>query len=72
MPHIRSGRLRPLGVTSPKRLAELPGVPAIAETLPGYQVLAWAGLMVPARTPQSVIDSIHKATASVLKKPASD
>jgi tripartite-type tricarboxylate transporter receptor subunit TctC len=69
MPHIRSGRLRPLGVTSPKRLAELPGVPAIAETLPGYQVLAWAGLMVPARTPQSVIDSIHKATASVLKKP---
>jgi len=69
MPHIRSGRLRPLGVTSPKRLAELPGVPAIAETLPGYQVLAWAGLMVPARTPQGVIDSLHKATVAVLNKP---
>jgi tripartite-type tricarboxylate transporter receptor subunit TctC len=69
LPHIRSGKLRPLGVTAPKRLAELPDVPAIAETLPGYEVLAWAGLMVPARTSRAIVDSLHKAAVSVLHNP---
>lgn len=68
-PHIRSGKLRPLGVTAPKRLADLPDVPAIAETLPGYEVLAWAGLMVPAKTPKAIIDSVHKAAVFVLNNP---
>lgn len=69
LPHIRSGKLRPLGVTAPKRLAELPDVPAIAETLSGYEMLAWAGLMVPARTSKGIIDSLHKAAVSVLNNP---
>jgi len=69
LPHIRSGKLRPLGVTAPKQLAELPDVPAIAQTLPGYEVLAWAGLTVPAKTPRGIIEAIHKAAVSVLKKP---
>jgi tripartite-type tricarboxylate transporter receptor subunit TctC len=64
--HIRSGRLRPLGVTAPKRLADLPDVPAIAETLPGYEVMAWAGLMLPARTPKGVVESVHKAAVAAL------
>jgi tripartite-type tricarboxylate transporter receptor subunit TctC len=69
LPHIRSGKLRPLGVSAPKRLAELPKVPAIAETLPGYEVMAWAGLMVPAKTPGTIVESVHKAAVSVLKNP---
>lgn len=66
LPHIRSGRLRPLGVSTLKRLPDLPGIPAIAETLPGYEVLAWNGLMVPAKTPKSIIESLHKAMVSAL------
>jgi tripartite-type tricarboxylate transporter receptor subunit TctC len=69
LPHIRSGRLRPLGVSTLKRLPDLPNIPAIAETLPGYEVLAWNGLMVPAKTPKSVIDVLHKAMVSTLADP---
>lgn len=69
LPHIRSGKLRPLGVTASKRLAELPEVPVIAEVLPGYEMLAWAGFMVPVRTSKGVIDSLHKATISALGNP---
>jgi len=66
---MRSGRLRPLGVSTLKRLADLPDIPAIAETLPGYEVLAWNGLMVPAKTPRSIIDTLHKAMVSALSDP---
>lgn len=69
LPHIRSGKLRPLGVTAPKRLDELPDTPAIAETLPGYEVMAWAGVMVPTKTSKEVIEAVHKATLSVLANP---
>jgi len=69
LPHIRGGKLRPLGVTAPKRLADLPDVPAIAETLPGYEVLAWAGLMVPVRTPRDIVETLHKAAVSTLGQP---
>ena len=69
LPHMRSGRLRPLGVSTLKRLADLPDIPAIAETLPGYEVLAWNGLMVPAKTPRSIIDTLHKAMVSALADP---
>jgi tripartite-type tricarboxylate transporter receptor subunit TctC len=69
MPHIRSGKLRPLGVSAPKRVAELPAIPAIAEMFPGYEMLSWAGLMVPARTPQAIVDAIHKAAVSAVNAP---
>jgi len=69
LPHIRSGKLRALGVTAPKRLTGLPDVPPIAETLPGYEMMAWAGLMAPARTPREVVEAVHKAVVAVLGKP---
>jgi len=69
LPQIRSGKLRPLGVTASRRLAELPDLPAIAELLPGYEMMAWAGLMVPARTPAGIVETVNKAAVSVLKSP---
>jgi tripartite-type tricarboxylate transporter receptor subunit TctC len=69
MPHIRAGKLRPLGVTSPKRLSDLPNLPAIAETLPGYEMTSWAGLLTPLKTPQNVIDTVLKSMTTVLQTP---
>ena len=69
MPHIRDKRLRPLGVTTATRLPELPGVPAIAETVRGYEFTSWAGLMAPVQAPRQVVDTLHKAAVAALKDP---
>jgi tripartite-type tricarboxylate transporter receptor subunit TctC len=50
----------------PKRAAELPDVPAIAQTLPGYEMSSWAGLMLPAGTPQQAGDTLQKAVVAAL------
>lgn len=55
LPHVKSGRLRALGVTTPKRAASLPDIPSIAETIPGYDVSPWYGVLVPAATPKPLI-----------------
>lgn len=68
LPHVRSGRLRGLGVTSPKRSAVLPEVPAIAETLPGYEALVSYFLLAPAGTPQDIITRLHAEAAGALKQ----
>lgn len=70
MPHIAGGRLRPLGVSTATRLRELPGVPAIAEIVPGYEFASWAGLMAPVKAPTIVVDTMHKAAVAALKSPA--
>lgn len=72
LPHIRSGKLRALGVSSPKRLAELPGIPTIADTLPGYEMYSWAGLLAPAKTPKAIVETVHNAAVSALKSPETD
>lgn len=64
---VKQGKLRALGVTSKQRSAQLPDVPAIAETLPGFENLGWFGFMVPAGTPKALIDKINKDTAKVLQ-----
>ena len=69
LPHVRDGKLRALGVSTPKRAAELPQVPAIAETLPGFEMFSWAGLMVPAKTPKPIVDALHKAAVAALAAP---
>jgi len=64
---VRSGKLRALAVTSKERSKQLPDVPAVAETLPGFENLGWFGFMVPAGTPKSVIAKIHQDTVAALK-----
>jgi len=64
---VKQGKLRALGVTSKTRSSQLPDVPAIAETLPGFENLGWFGFMVPAGTPKAVIEKINKDTARVLQ-----
>jgi tripartite-type tricarboxylate transporter receptor subunit TctC len=70
MPHIKSGRFRPLAVTSSQRSAELPNVPTIAEVgYPAAEMTTWYGLFVTAGTPKPVVDKLHAELARVLKLP---
>ena len=65
----KDGRIRLLGVTSPKRSAFLPEVAAVAEQLPGYAFESWFGLLAPARTPRAVIERINAEVAKLLTSP---
>ena len=69
VPHIRAGRLVPIAVTSPQRLAALPDVPTVAESgYPGFQVDNMYGVLVPAGTPAAVVSKLHADIAQVLKQ----
>lgn len=70
VPHIRSGALRPLGITSARRSPLLPDVPTVAETLPGYEIQGWFALLAPAKTPQTLIVEVNAALNSVVNDPA--
>ena len=65
----KGGKLRGLAVTSEKRSSLAPEVPAIAEELKGYELIAWFALMAPAGTPPEIVTRLHGATAAALKKP---
>lgn len=62
LPHVKSGKIRALGVTSPKRVAVVPDVPTIAESaLPEFETSQWFGILAPARTPRPIIDRLYQA-----------
>ena len=65
----KGGKLRGIAVTSEKRSSLAPEVPAIAEELKGYELIAWFALMAPAGTPPEIVTRLHGATAAALKKP---
>lgn len=66
--HIRAGKMRPLGVTKAERLALLPNVPTIAEAgLPGYEAVAWNGILAPAATPRAIIERLNQEINSALR-----
>ena len=68
--HVRSGKLRPLAVTTAKRSPELPDVPTVAEAgVPGYEATSWFGLFAPAKVPADVQAKLHAAIIKVLQKP---
>jgi tripartite-type tricarboxylate transporter receptor subunit TctC len=70
LPHIRSGALRALGVTTSARLAALPDVPTIGETVAGYQALAWTGIGVARGTPPAIIERLNREINTALQDPA--
>jgi tripartite-type tricarboxylate transporter receptor subunit TctC len=70
LPYIESGKLRPLAVTTLKRSPRLPNVPAVAEVLPGYEVVLWNGVFAPAGTPPEIIAKLSAGIRKVLQDPA--
>jgi tripartite-type tricarboxylate transporter receptor subunit TctC len=64
LPQIQAGRLRPLGVTSPKRSASLPEVPALSEVVPGYAMWGWYSIVAPLGTPNAIVE---KASVEIVK-----
>jgi tripartite-type tricarboxylate transporter receptor subunit TctC len=67
---VRAGKVRALGVTTVKRSALLPDVPTIAESLPGYEITGWNGLLAPAATPSDIITRLNRATDEALHSSA--
>ena len=65
-PHIQSGKLRALAVSSSKRLESMPDVPTVAETLPGFEVLSWQGIFAPAGTPKPIVDRLNTEILKIL------
>jgi tripartite-type tricarboxylate transporter receptor subunit TctC len=70
MPHVQSGRIRALAVTTSKRSKLVPELPTVSEAgLPGFEANNWYGVVVPAKTPKPIIDRLHKEFTAVLKMP---
>jgi len=68
-PHIKAGKVRPLGVTNLKRTEISPNMPAIAETIPNYEANAWFGIMAPASTPREAVSRLNTELIKVLRTP---
>ncbi len=69
LPQVSAGKLKLLAVCSPKRLANLPNVPAVAETLPGYEISTWYGLAGPAKLPKEIVTRLNAEVQAIVKQP---
>lgn len=69
VPMMKSGKLRGLAVTAPKRLAALPDIPAMAEVLPGFEIVGWYGIFGPAKMPKPLVAKLHGEIVKVLQRP---
>lgn len=67
--HVKAGRVRPIAVTSEKRTAAFPNIPAIAETVPGYEFTAWVGSFVPGKTPRPIVNRLNAELKKTLSDP---
>jgi tripartite-type tricarboxylate transporter receptor subunit TctC len=67
---VQAGRLRAIGVTTAQRFSGLPDVPAIAETVPGYELTSWVGFLAPAATPRNIVMRVHATLLEALRTPA--
>ncbi len=69
LPHVRSGRVRALGVATAQRIPSLPEFPTVAESgLPGFEAYGWAGMIGPANLPRDIVNALNKATVDILKQ----
>ena len=69
LPQVNAGKLKLLAVCSPKRLAALPNVPAVAETLKGYEIATWYGLAGPAKLPKPIVTRLNSEVQAILREP---
>jgi tripartite-type tricarboxylate transporter receptor subunit TctC len=69
LPLVNAGKLKLLAVASPKRLPSLPDVPTIAEALPGFEAVAWYGIVAPPQTPKDIVDKINADVNEALRQP---
>jgi len=67
--NVRAGQLRALAIAEPERLALLPDIPTVAETVPGFAMAPWIGIIVPARTPKDIVSRLSQETLAVMKDP---
>ena len=67
--HVRGGKAVPVAVGEPARLRALPDIPAVAETVPGFEMSAWVAIFVPAKTPKDVVTRLSQEVAALLKDP---
>jgi tripartite-type tricarboxylate transporter receptor subunit TctC len=73
LPHVRSGRLRPIGISTPQRMSSLPDIPTIGESgVPGFEAVSWFGLAAHAATPKDIIARLNKESVAILKAPAAE
>ena len=69
IPHIKGGKVKPIAVGSRQRVPQLPDVPTLAETYPGFEQISWFGILAPAGTPRDVIARVHRDTVRALQAP---
>jgi tripartite-type tricarboxylate transporter receptor subunit TctC len=69
LPQIQQGKVRPIAVSTLKRSSIMPDLPTVAETLPGFEVNSWYGLMAPAGTPKDIVTLLYRETAKILHMP---
>jgi tripartite-type tricarboxylate transporter receptor subunit TctC len=69
VPQVKAGRIRAIGVGAKQRVAVLPDVPTIGETVPGYEARGWNGILAPAGTPQSVVDRLNAEIVKIVRSP---
>jgi tripartite-type tricarboxylate transporter receptor subunit TctC len=66
---VRGGRLRALAVTTPQRSSTVPDVPTMAETIPGFEAIAWLGIAAPPKTPAEIVMKLHEALKQIAAEP---
>jgi tripartite-type tricarboxylate transporter receptor subunit TctC len=70
IPQVESGKARVIGVSTDKRMKQLPDVPTVSETYPDFSISAWNGFLVPSKTPRAIVDKLAKAVIAAAKDSA--